>query len=169
MDRHESFVLSLDARCGPSSPVRVFNHLLGECGVTVFATPDLAGKFRRHFPASLHDAPFVLQTVNTAIRRAFDTWCVANDVRPRIVCESEDAALLQVFGQEGMGLFLAPTVVESRIRKHYGVRVIGRLPTVIERFYAISVERKLAHPGVVALTVAARTRLFHCFTECKKL
>lgn len=158
---HALDVVLADSPASPSLPVRVFNHLLGECGVTVFATPDLAGKFRRRFPESLNDAPFVLQTENTAIRRAFDAWCMAKDIRPHIVCESEDPALLQVFGQEGMGLFLAPTVVEARIRKHYDVRVVGRLPTVTERFYAISVERKLAHPGVVALTVAARTRLFH--------
>ncbi|MEO7996158.1 MAG: LysR family transcriptional regulator [Gemmatimonadaceae bacterium] len=158
---HALDVVLADTPASPSLPVRVFNHLLGECGVTVFATPELATKYRRRFPQSLHEAPFVLQTENTAIRRAFDAWCIANDIRPHIVCESEDAALLQVFGQESMGLFLAPTVVEARIRKHYGVRVVGRLPTVTERFYAISVERRLAHPGVVALSVAARTRLFH--------
>lgn len=158
---HALDVVLADSPASPSLPVRVFNHLLGECGVTVFATAGVAEKFRRKFPASLNDAPFVLQTENTAIRRSFDAWCIANDIRPHIVCESEDAALLQVFGQEGMGLFLAPTVVEARIRKHYGVRVVGRLPTVTEKFYAISVERRLAHPGVVALSVAARTRLFH--------
>ena len=69
-------------------------------------------------------------------------------------------AILQVFGQEGMGLFAAPTVVEAQIKRHYGVRVVGRLPEVRERFYAISAERKLAHPAVLALTESARTRLF---------
>jgi LysR family transcriptional activator of nhaA len=76
------------------------------------------------------------------------------------VCEAEDVALLQVFGQEGMGLFAAPSVVETQIRRQYHVRVVGRLPDVRERFYAISAERKLAHPAVLALTEAARTRLF---------
>jgi LysR family transcriptional activator of nhaA len=76
------------------------------------------------------------------------------------VCDVEDVALLQVFGQEGMGLFAAPTVVEAQIRRAYGVRVVGRLPDVRERFYAISAERRLAHPAVVALSDGARTRLF---------
>ena len=101
-----------------------------------------------------------MPTGNTALRRALDAWCISQNIAPRIVAEVEDVAILQVFGQEGLGLFVAPTVVEAQIRRHYGVRVVGRLPDVREQFYAISVERKLAHPAVVALTTAARQRLF---------
>ena len=157
---HALDVVLADAPVSPSSPVRIFNHLLGECGVTIFGEESLAKRYRRNFPQSLSGAPFVLQTENTALRRSFDAWCIANDIHPEISCEVEDVALLQVFGQEGMGLFAAPTVVEAQIRRQYGVRVVGRLPEVRERFYAISVERKLVHPGVVALSEAARTRLF---------
>ncbi len=157
---HSIDLVLADAPISPASPLRIFNHLLGECGVTIFGTDSLSRRYRRGFPRSLDGAPFVLQTENTALRRSLDAWFIANDVRPDIACEAEDVALLQVFGQEGMGLFAAPTVVEAQIRKHYGVRIIGRLPEVRERFYAISVERKLLHPGVVALTEAARTRLF---------
>ncbi|HYW31670.1 MAG TPA: LysR family transcriptional regulator [Gemmatimonas sp.] len=157
---HAVDVVLADSPAPPTSLVRVFNHLLGECGATVFATTELALRYRRRFPASLDGAPFVLQTDNTAIRHAFDAWCTAANVHPKIECEVEDVALLQVFGQEGMGLFLAPTVVEAQVRRQYGVRVVGRLPSVVERFYAISAERRLQHPGVVALTVAARTRMF---------
>ncbi len=157
---HALDVVLADAPASPSSPVRTFNHLLGECGVTVFGEASLARRFRRGFPASLENAPFVLQTENTALRRSFDAWCIANEIRPQISCEVEDVALLQVFGQEGLGLFTAPTVVEAQITRQYGVKVVGRLPEVRERFYAITVERKLGHPGVVALCEAARTRLF---------
>jgi len=157
---HALDVVLADTPVSPASPVRTFNHLLGECGVTIFGAEVLARKYKRSFPASLDGAPFVLQTENTALRRSLDAWFIANDVRPLITCEAEDVALLQVFGQEGMGLFAAPTVVEAQIRRQYGVRVVGRLPDVRERFYAISVERKLMHPGVVALSTAARTRLF---------
>ncbi len=157
---HAIDIVLADAPISPASPVRIFNHLLGECGVTIFGTEALSRRYRRGFPRSLDGAPFVMQTENTALRRSLDAWCIANDVHPDITCEAEDVALLQVFGQEGMGMFAAPTVVESQIRKHYGVRVVGRLPEVRERFYAISVERKLLHPGVVAITEAARTRLF---------
>ncbi len=157
---HALDVVLADTPVSPSSPVRTFNHLLGECGVTIFGAESLAKRYRRGFPESLDGAPFVLQTENTALRRSFDAWCIAHDVRPEITCEVEDVALLQVFGQEGMGLFAAPTVVEAQIRRQYSVRVVGRLPDVRERFYAISVERQLVHPGVVALSEAARTRLF---------
>jgi len=126
----------------------------------VFGTEELANKHRRKFPGSLDGAPFIMPTSNTAMRRSLDAWCVAQDVRPDVVCEAEDVALLQVFGQAGMGLFAAPSVVEAQIRRAYHVRVVGRLPDVRERFYAISAERKLAHPAVVALSEAARTRLF---------
>lgn len=157
---HSLDVVLADAPVSPSSTVRAFNHLLGECGVTIFGTESLARRYRRGFPQSLDGAPFVLQTENTALRRSFDAWCIAHDVRPQITCEVEDVALLQVFGQEGLGMFAAPTVVEAQIRKQYGVRVVGRLPDVRERFYAISVDRRLMHPGVIALSDAARTRLF---------
>ncbi|MEO7360080.1 MAG: LysR family transcriptional regulator [Gemmatimonadaceae bacterium] len=157
---HALDVVLADAPAPATLAAQVYNHLLGQCGVTVFGTEKLAALYRRRFPQSLTGAPFIVQTENTQIRRSFEAWCIAENIKPDIVCEAEDVALLQVFGQEGMGLFLAPTVVEAQVRKQYGVRVVGRLPTVIERFYAISAERRLVHPGVVALSVAARTRMF---------
>lgn len=157
---HALDVVLADTPVAPNLPVRAFNHLLGECGVTVFAAPALASRYRRGFPGSLGGAPFLLPTGNTALRRSLDAWFIGEGLTPQIVAEVEDVALLQVFGQEGMGLFAAPSVVEAQIRKAYRVEVVGRLPQVRERFYAISVERKLAHPAVVALTTAARTRLF---------
>ncbi len=158
---HAIDIVLADTPSSPNLPVRTFNHLLGECGVTIFGAESLVGSYRRGFPKSLHQAPFLLPTENTALRRSLDAWCIANDITPRVVAEVEDVAMLQVFGQEGMGLFAAPTVVEAQIRRAYGVRVVGRLAEVRERFYAISVERKLAHPAVVAITDAARNRLFH--------
>ncbi len=157
---HALDVVLADAPASPNLPVRTFNHLLGDCGVTVFAAESLAASHRRKFPLSLHGAPFLLPTENTALRRSLDEWFIANDIVPRVVAEVEDVAILQVFGQEGMGLFVAPTVVEAQVKRHYGVRVVGRLTEVRERFYAITVERKLVHPAVVALTDAARERLF---------
>lgn len=157
---HALDVVLSDEAVVPTSTVELSTHLLGECGLTVFGTPALVEAHRRGFPSSLHGAPFILPTSNTAMRRSLDAWCIAHDVRPRIVCESEDVALLQVFGQEGLGLFAAPSVVEAQIRETYGVQVVGRLPEVRERFYAITAERRLVHPAVVAITEAARTRLF---------
>lgn len=158
---HALDVVLTDAPVSPTLPVTLFHHLLGECGLTVFGTEALQARYRRGFPRSLDGAPFVMPTSNTAMRRSLDAWCIAHDVRPDVVCEAEDVALLQVFGQEGMGLFAAPSVVETQIRRAYGVRVVGRLPEVRERFYAVSAERRLAHPAVVALSDDARTRLFN--------
>ncbi len=143
----------------PAGTPGSYSHLLGESGVTVFAVPALAARHRRGFPGSLAGAPFLLQAPNSALRRSLDAWFAATDVEPRVVAEVEDIALLQVFGGAGMGLFAAPTVVEADIRRAYGVRVVGRLPDVRERFYAISMQRKLTHPAVVALRDAARRRL----------
>jgi LysR family transcriptional activator of nhaA len=149
-----------DAPINPGVKVRAFNHLLGECDVTVFATAANAEKYRRNFPRSLHDAPFLLPTQGTALRRSLEQWFEAEDIHPTVAAEVEDVALLQVLGQEGVGLFAAPTVVEDEIKRQYGVRPVGRIEAVKERFYAISIDRKLKHPAVLAISRAAKNELF---------
>jgi len=157
---HELDLVLSDAPIGPTTKVRAFNHLLGECGVTFFGTPALARTCRRGFPRSLGGAPVLLPTDNTALRRSLDDWFESQDVRPRVVSEFEDSALLMAFGQAGMGLFPAPSAIERQVRSQYGVVVVGRLDAVCERFYAISGERRLKHPAVVAISEAARQRVF---------
>jgi LysR family transcriptional activator of nhaA len=149
-----------DAPINPGVKVRAFNHLLGECDVTVFATVANAEKYRRNFPRSLQDAPFLLPTQGTALRRSLEQWFEAEDIHPTVAAEVEDVALLQVLGQEGLGLFAAPTVVEEEIKRQYGVRPVGRIEAVKERFYAISIDRKLKHPAVLAISKAAKNELF---------
>ena len=157
---HALDLVLTDAPVTNTVSVRAFNHLLGESGVTVFGTPGMAERLRRGFPRSLDGAPFLLQTANTALRRSLEQWFAQTGIRPELVAEVEDVALLQVLGQQGMGAFAAPSVVEAEIRRSYGVRVVGRLDTVRERFYAISVDRKLKHPAVVAISEGARKDLF---------
>ena len=157
---HALDLVLADAPVPPTVKIRAFNHPLGESAVSVFGTDQHAARYAPGFPHSLDGAPFLLQTENTALRRSLDQWFAAENVRPHIVAEVEDVALLQVLGQQGMGLFAAPSVVEDEVSRAYGVRVIGRLESVRERFYAISVERKLSHPAVVAISEAARTELF---------
>lgn len=144
-----------------SGPIRVraFNHLLGESGVTIFAPATEAARIRRRFPRSLDGAPFLLQTENTALRRSLDEWLAGEGLRPEVVAEVEDIAILQVLGQAGLGCFAAPTVVEREIERQYGVKAVGRPDGVRERFYAVSVERKLKHPAVLAISKAARATL----------
>ena len=102
----------------------------------------------------------LLPTDNTALRRSLDHWFEEQQIRPRIVSEFEDSALLKVFGQEGGGIFAGPAVIEREIQRQYGVRVVGRTDSVRERFYAISVERRINNPAVIAICAAAREKLF---------
>ena len=149
-----------DSPIGPDVKVRAFSHLLGECGVTIFGAKDLATKYRRRFPKSLDGAPFIIPTANTALRRAIEHWFDSKDIRPSVFGEFEDSALLKVFGQAGVGLFAAPTVIEKEVQRQYSVKVVGRLESVRERFYAISVEKKVKHPAVLAIADVARQKLF---------
>ena len=156
---HELDVILSDAPISPLVRVRAFNHLLGECGVTFFATPRLAAAHRRGFPGSLQGAPFLLPTEITTVRRSLDEWFETRQIRPRVVGEFDDFSLLRTFGEAGAGLFAAPSVLERQLRKE-GFRVIGHASEVRERFYAISVERRIKHPAVVAICQSAREELF---------
>jgi LysR family transcriptional regulator, transcriptional activator of nhaA len=154
---HQLDVVITDAPLGSDTNVRAFNHPLGECGVSIFGTVPRAKAVKRGFPRSLSGAPLLLPTVGTVLRRTLDQWFDAHDVRPNVVAEFEDSTLLTVFGQGGLGLFPGPTAIERDVCKQYGLTVAGRLRDVRERFYAISVERRLRHPAVVAVSEAART------------
>ncbi|HMB02775.1 MAG TPA: transcriptional activator NhaR [Isosphaeraceae bacterium] len=157
---HGLDVVLSDAPVGPDVRVRAYNHQLGECGVTIFGTAEMARALRRGFPRSLDRAPFLLPSSATALRRSLDGWFDAQGIRPAIKGELDDSALMKVFGQSGEGLFPAPSAVEGDVRKQYRVHVVGRVESVRERFYAISVERRLKHPAVVAISEAARQGLF---------
>ncbi|MCS6925891.1 MAG: transcriptional activator NhaR [Candidatus Binatia bacterium] len=157
---HELDLVLADAPIGPTIKVRAFNHLLGECGVAIFATAKLATMYRRNFPRSLNGAPFLWPTDNTMLRRSLEQWFAAEDIHPSNAGEFEDSALLSEFGQRGIGLFPGPSVIEAEMQRRYGVQLVGRLDNVRERFYAISVERKLKHPAVIAISEAARQKLF---------
>jgi LysR family transcriptional regulator, transcriptional activator of nhaA len=149
-----------DAPVGPGMKVKAFNHLLGECGVSLFASERLHAQHRKGFPGSLDGAPMLLPTASAALRRDLDQWLERSGVRPRVVGEFEDSALMKAFGEAGSGIFPGPTAIEREIKAQYGVRVLARVPKLRERFYAITVERRLRHPGVVAISEAARRGLF---------
>lgn len=157
---HRLDVVLADSPLTPEINVRAFNHLLGQCDVTVFGTAALAKKHKRDFPASLNGAPMLLPTQNTTLRRALEQWFDGMDLRPEVVHEFEDSALLKVFGQAGEGMIVVPTAVADEVGRQYSLEPIGRISEITERFYAISVERRLKHPAVVAISDAARTTLF---------
>ena len=157
---HELDVVLTDQLATPGVSVRVFTHLLGECGVTLFASPKLAARYRRRFPRALDGAPFLLPGETSTLRRALEQWFEKQKIRPRVVGEFDDSTLIKVFGQAGSGLFAAPSIIEASVRSQYGVSIVGRLDKARERFYAISAERRLKHPGVIAITESARRELF---------
>jgi LysR family transcriptional activator of nhaA len=157
---HRVDVVIADGPAGSGIAVRAFNHLLGECGTTFLAAAKLAASTRRRFPRSLDGAPFLLPGAPSAVRRSLEQWFDAQGVRPKIVAEFDDSALAKDFGQEGVGVFAVPSVIEAEVRHQYRVRLVGRAPAVRQQFYAISVERKIKHPAVVAVCETARKDIF---------
>ncbi len=156
---HDVDVVLTDSPIDPALNVKAFNHLLGECGMILFGASKLAAQYRRGFPRSLDGAPFLMPTRNTTARRLLDQWFDGKNIVPRIIAEFEDSALLKVFGQRGLGLFFAPSVIAGEVQTQYKVNIVGKLDDVLERFYAISLDRKLKHPAVVAISEAAKARL----------
>lgn len=157
---HRLDVVLADRPLAPEAHIRAFNHLLGKCGVTIYGTGKLSQKYKKKFPESLNGAPMLLPTHNTTLRRLLEQWFDDNEIHPVIAHEFEDSAVLKVFGQEGHGLFVTPTAIEADVCKQYSVKVIGRLPEIVERFYAISIEKRLKHPAMVKISESARDNLF---------
>lgn len=140
-----------DVPASPNLGAGVFNHLLGECVVSVFAAPVLAERYKTDFPESLNGAPILLPTSNLALRRSLDQWFDTRGIWPDVRAEIEDSALLKTFGSAGLGLFLSPEVVSEAVCRQYGVENLGPLDSVQERFYMITAQRKIKHPAVMAI------------------
>lgn len=157
---HRVDVVISDGPVGPGVAVRAFSHLLGECGTTFVAAPEIAKKLRKQFPSLLDGAPFLLPGETSAVRRALDGWFDSKGIRPRIVAECDDTALAKDMGGSGMGVFVIPSVIEAEVKKQYGTEVVGRTLNLRQQFYAISGERKIKHPAVVAIREAARLLIF---------
>jgi len=162
---HKLDMVLADTPLGGTAHVRAFNHPLGECGITFFAIPPLAARYRKGFPVSLQDAPMLLPADSTALRGALMHWFDQLGIRPHIVGEFEDRALMQAFGQSGVGVFMSPSVIDAEIAQQCGVEAIGSTTEVRERYYAISAERRLRHAGVVAVSQAARLEVFAGYAE----
>lgn len=140
--------------------LRAYNHRLGESGLSFFAQRRGAAALRRRFPGCLDQAPMLLPSRHSALRRRMDDWFEANEIAPEVVGEFDDSALLKAFGEAGVGIFGGPTVIEDEICRMYRMNVIGQAPEIRESFYAISPERRLKHTAVVAITDVARKGLF---------
>ncbi len=157
---HRLDLVIADEPIGRQVSVKAYSHLLGSTAMSFFAAPALAERLGEPFPACLDGAPMLLQGASSAMRRRFDFWLAAQGLRPRAIGEFDDAALMKAFGAEGRGVFMAPTVVERETAAQYGVQLLGRTADLVEEFYAISVERRISHPCIAAITTAARGELF---------
>jgi LysR family transcriptional regulator, transcriptional activator of nhaA len=156
---HELDVVIADVPSSEEVKVKAFNHRLGDCGTTFFAAARHV-HLRKGFPRSLHGAPMLLPSPGTALRRALEAWFALLGIQPAIAGEFDDSALMKAFGARGSGVFAVPRVLEDEIREQYRVSVVGRSEEVREVFYAITVERRLRHPAVVAVAETARDAIF---------
>lgn len=157
---HQLDVVLADRPGDENTAVKSFSHRLGESQTLVMAAAELARSLKPRFPESLNDAPALLPTAGFALRRRLDRWFAKTGVTPRIVAEIEDSALTKVFAAEGRGFIAVPQVMADLVRKRYGLRVVGPAEGCDERFYAVTVERRLKHPAVLAISDAARSSLF---------
>ncbi|MBY4897029.1 transcriptional activator NhaR [Cupriavidus sp. AU9028] len=157
---HRIDLVIADAPIPSDVSVRAFNHRLGGSGISFFAAPALLASCRGPFPGCLEGAPMLMPAAESALGKRLRNWLQAQSLRPRVVAECDDSALAKEFGRRGMGIFVAATVLERDIEKQYAVRALGATADVVEEFFAISVERRITHPCVTAITEAARNELF---------
>lgn len=141
--------------------VKAFNHELGTTPMSFFCVPELKKVLKGKFPQCLHDAPMLIQGSASSVRQQLDGWLVSHKIQPRVVGEFDDGALMKAFGREGRGVFMSPRILEDEIVAQYGVEVIGRTDELVEEFFAVSVERRISHPCIAAITQNARGRLFN--------
>ena len=140
--------------------VKAFNHALGTTAMSFFCAPALKQSLPDAFPMNLQHAPMLIQGASSAMRQRLELWLTKHQLSVRTIGEFDDAALMQAFGREGRGIFMSPTVLEAETCQQYGVSVLGRTDELVEEFYAVTVERRITHPCVAAITQAARDKLF---------
>jgi LysR family transcriptional activator of nhaA len=157
---HKLDVMLTDRPVPPGSSLRVFSHLLVETQTSLFGIPALAEKYTAGFPGSLMGAPLLLPTRNNAIRTRIDQWFESHDLRPDVIGEFDDNALLHTFGRVGRGMFPAPSVLAADVFEQFGVVPVGPVSEVTEQIYAISNERKIKHPAIEAILKAMHTDVF---------
>ena len=140
--------------------VKAFNHPLGTSGMSFLCAPELRAQLQGPFPQCLHGTPMLIQSPMSSVRQQLDHWFNKHRLQPRVVGEFDDSALMYAFGREGRGVFTSLTVLEEETTAQYGVEVTGRSAELMEEFFAISIERRITHPCVVAITKAAKAELF---------
>jgi LysR family transcriptional activator of nhaA len=157
---HKLDAVLSDSPLNPSLNIKAYNHSLGESGITFFAVPKQAEKLKKDFPKNLDNHPFLMPSRSSTLRRNLENWFDQHAIKPKVVAEFEDRALMKAFGERGTGVFTSPKTMEKDVLDKYGVKVIGRTDEVKEHFYVISPERRIKNPAVTVITEAARSKLF---------
>ena len=157
---HRLDLVLADEPMSKRTSVKAFNHPLGRTSMSFFCTPALKAALQGPFPACLNGMPMLIAGTQASVRQQLEGWLTRHQIHPRIIGEFDDGALMTAFGREGRGVFMAPTVIEAETVAQFGVDVIGRSDELVEEFFAVSVERRITHPCVVAITTAARDQLF---------
>lgn len=152
-------IVLADESASRSLQIKTFSHLLGRCGSTFCAVPRLAARLRRGFPRSLHGAPALLPAENTAFRMSLGRWLDSIGVRPHIAAEFEDSALMKAVAAEGHGFTVVPSTIAVDVERRYGLKAIATTEECANQFFAITAERRLKHPAVVAITERLRSDL----------
>ena len=157
---HEIELVLSDQPIPSGLSVKAYSHLLGTSGVSFFVSRADARRYKKGFPQCLNRAPLLFPADGTELRKQLEDWLSRSNIVPNVVAEFDDSALLKALGEAGVGIFPAPTAIEAEICRMYSAVVIGRVSEITEKFYAISPERRLKHPAVVAITDTAREELF---------
>ena len=157
---HRLDIVLADEPASSSLNAKTFNHRLGRSGITFCAVPAIAAKLRRNFPQSLDGAPALLPSENMGMRAALETWFDTKGIRPRLVGEFEDTALMEVCSAGGRGFTVVHSVIDRTALKHYDLRVIAKVEECGSDFYAITADRRVKHPAAMAITEHAYSTLF---------
>jgi len=157
---HRLDLVLADRPIPPTVSTRGFSHKLGECAISFFATRKLEKQLKGDFPHNLDGAPLLLPSNGNQLRSGIDEWLDKHRLHPRMIAEFDDSALMKAFGQEGAGVFIAPSAIEAEVEWQHQVAAIGRVDEVKEQFYVISIERRVLHPVVSIVLETARESLF---------
>lgn len=160
LSTHKLDVVLTDSQVTTHASIKSFHHLLGSSGFSFYSSPKLAKTLRPNFPNSLDGAPLLAPLETSDLRRVLEQWLTTHQIRPRIVAEFQDTALAKAFGHAGVGVFVAPSVVDPDVRKEYEVECIGQVNSPKMRFYAVSAVRRFKHPAVLAILESARKQVF---------
>jgi len=159
LSHHGIDLIISDGPAANSLGVQAHNHFIGASNIAVFSSPILAQEYKVDFPWSLKGAPLILPTRNTEMRRSIDQWLENKAITPRIVAEIEDSALMKTFASSGAGIIFAPVSVKTQIKNQYSLEFIGETSEINERFYAITVRRKIEHEAVKIILENAKNWL----------